>query len=746
MLTKLSYSYWGVFWVDASSKESLEAGFAALGQEVGVGSNAGATMHWFFRSRQPWLLILDNADDPELDLSRYLPVGLHGHILITTRNPNAVEHGTVGYMSLRGMDPEEAINLLLKAASSKAEITKPTPGERTLAQAIASELGYLALALTHAGSTIRRKIYTLERYLDFYLGHRRITSSRYHSMNGAEEAIITTWEIPFQRIVNHTSTAHQDAVDLLHIFAFMHFDSVPAEIFERSRNTVEGSDIRSSNFPSILQVAWNEEVSVRFRRAIGILRDYSLVDYEATKHTCSLHPVIHRWARERLDEDKQRQWLGCAMTILSHCVSPHLEASGRLFRRSLLPHMESCHRVLKLLSLRYPGSAEAATAIESFASVYAENGLWTTARSLQREVLDYRTKRFCNRFSEHTIRAQRNLGQIYWNLFEIEKASLIHKERIKLLWVLRPSWKDWVGRRFIFPTHTAYCACLSDLTMTLWLAGMRNLSKHTGERAVAGFKERLGPEDPETLTAMFNLARTYLHLGDYTQCHTLLVFVLKRRRHLFGPDHPDTLMTRNELGILFCARRQHLAAAESLVANVLEARRRVLGEEHAYTLWSINDLSKILCERGRANEAAKMLEDIVPVVIRTLGEDHVGLVMTRTNLTRAYCDSNRLEEAQQVNNWLLTSVKPEHPDWVHIVFGNMRIQIRLGEIEEAETTGKLLLDKITRDKILALNSRRTIAIAEELWKIYKAQDRVTDIAALKKHVPLLDESKLMVQG
>lgn len=40
-------------------------------------------------------------------------------------------------------------------------------------------------------------------------------------------------------------------------------------------------------------------------------------------------------------------------------------------------------------------------------------------------------------------------------------------------------------------------------------------------------------------------------------------------------------MTRNELGVLYCERRQNLAIAERLVSNVLEARKVVLGEEHA---------------------------------------------------------------------------------------------------------------------------------------------------------------------
>lgn len=48
----------------------------------------------------------------------------------------------------------------------------------------------------------------------------------------------------------------------------------------------------------------------------------------------------------------------------------------------------------------------------------------------------------------------------------------------------------------------------------------------------------------------------------------------------------------------------------------------------------MHDLSKILCELNRGLEAAKMLEDMIPIVIRTLGEEHVRITMTKGNITK----------------------------------------------------------------------------------------------------------------
>jgi hypothetical protein len=103
---------------------------------------------------------------------------------------------------------------------------------------------------------------------------------------------------------------------------------------------------------------------------------------------------------------------------------------------------------------------------------------------------------------------------------------------------------------------------LDDLTVTLWLAGTHELSRYVGLRAVTGLLKRLGIDNPMTLNAMFNLARTYLHLGSLQTSHKLLVKVLVQRKRLFGNAHPDTLMTRNELGTNLCAQKKRLSLAE----------------------------------------------------------------------------------------------------------------------------------------------------------------------------------------
>lgn len=424
-------SYWGVFWIDASCVENVESGFASIGQEVGKGANFAAGMHWLWKRRERWLLVFDNADDPDMDISQYFPVNGCGHILITTRNPSVIEFSTAGQIRFRGMDPEEAISLLLKSASSKEEKESPDQSRRGSPQRIVSELGYLALAITQAGTTIRRKIYTLEKYLNLYLGHRKVMMSNPRIASADEANIITTSEIPLERIIKRDSTEQRDAVNLLRVFAFIHFDNIPEEILKRSWSAIDSQTLEGNQF-YLLQPTHGEETQVRLRMALRVLYDYSIIDHEAKKFSCSLHPVVHAWARDRLCELDQRHWLSRTMELLALCISPNMEISGIKFRRLLLPHIDSCLRALRLQQPDFPESASRASNLEKFALVYDENGLWSTARTLQVKVKDFRLKRFGKRHLE-TIKAQRNLGETLWNLFEIRPAIMTQLEVLKAL-------------------------------------------------------------------------------------------------------------------------------------------------------------------------------------------------------------------------------------------------------------------------------------------------------------------------
>jgi hypothetical protein len=61
-----------------------------------------------------WLIILDNHDDPEVDVMKYLPSNLTGSIIITSRVPDSAHLGDS--LEVVGADEEDAIEILRKSA------------------------------------------------------------------------------------------------------------------------------------------------------------------------------------------------------------------------------------------------------------------------------------------------------------------------------------------------------------------------------------------------------------------------------------------------------------------------------------------------------------------------------------------------------------------------------------------------------------------------------------------------------
>jgi tetratricopeptide (TPR) repeat protein len=686
-----------------------------------------------------------------MELEKFLPASGNGHILITTRNPAAQIHANIGTSKFQGMDPDEAVTMLLQLAYPDRELRK-WQENRQQAETIASELGYLALALKQAAYTIRKKSLPLKRYLQSLLGCRKALLSRPTIKSAADVNIAATWELPFKEISRRDTPEYRDAVDILYIFAFMHFASIPISVFTLCFDGMKASNYLKHRPLALVEPSSMHMVEDRIVAAARVLYEYSMisisesdtsgVDEGAPKNLpklyFALHPAIHQWTRERLGKEESYTWLDCTAAVLEHSISTNMAPSGRAFRRLLLPHIDSCLQQLKNAYGvgKLPQTPEQATCLERFALVYAEAGRWKDAKPLQVRVVEFRLARFGGTHDD-TIAAKRRLANTYWNLFLIEDCLKVQHGIWLSQKLFRPSLSDYLCWPLWKPTYLSHMQTLDDLTRCLWLAGKRDLSRQAGERCVEVLTQRLGPDDPLTVSAMFNLARTYLHLGNrHDEVLRLLRHALSRREHFFGPNHPDTLMAVNELGVALCAGRKQLDEAEALVRRAWETRKRVLGEEHAYTLWSANDLSKVLVEMKRFEEARVLLEDAVVVLQRTLGTKHVGMIMTKGNLSRVCVRMRDWERAKELLTELQDDIPKKHPDYIHLEWGWAYVKLHhFEDLEGARVHCESVLQIVLETGVLALDSAKVLDTAEMLLRIYQSEGREEDMRKLKRTFP-----------
>ena len=83
----VSFSH--IFWVDASSEESMEMslrGISSLSQAAAQNS-VDSVLQWISFLQEEWLIVFDNADVPPPEVvEKFIPPGNRGNILITSRN------------------------------------------------------------------------------------------------------------------------------------------------------------------------------------------------------------------------------------------------------------------------------------------------------------------------------------------------------------------------------------------------------------------------------------------------------------------------------------------------------------------------------------------------------------------------------------------------------------------------------------------------------------------------------------
>jgi serine/threonine protein kinase/tetratricopeptide (TPR) repeat protein len=132
-------------------------------------------------------------------------------------------------------------------------------------------------------------------------------------------------------------------------------------------------------------------------------------------------------------------------------------------------------------------------------------------------------------------------------------------------------------------------------------------------RAVELRADALGSEHPDTLAAEEALADLLCYgLRRHAEAELLSRRIWEARREILGPEDPDTLESLDTYASAL-GDQNRLSEAEALSRQCWEARTRVLGKENERTLISQNNLSVVLMHQGRLREAERLLRDCLEI-------------------------------------------------------------------------------------------------------------------------------------
>ena len=113
-------------------------------------------------------------------------------------------------------------------------------------------------------------------------------------------------------------------------------------------------------------------------------------------------------------------------------------------------------------------------------------------------------------------------------------------------------------------------------------------------------------DDPATDASLRQaLADLYRAIGQYPAALPLQESALATRRRVLGEEHPDTITSINNMGVLLQSQGK-LAEAEPYYRDALEKSRRVLGEEHPNTIISVSLMLRLKLDQRAPREALKL--------------------------------------------------------------------------------------------------------------------------------------------
>ena len=693
-----------MFTIDASSEERAKTSFSQIAIKGGGEHHKRAGMNWLSNLQEPWLLIIDNADDPDLDPETLIPESKMGHILVTTRNPAHRVLGTVGKgsFSFSGLEPDAACILLLRAIG---EETSRDSQKQSSAKTIAEMLGYLPLALVHAGKTIRSRRSSLQDFIPWFkrtrqrVLHARVSPTRLQKPRAKDSVhdidVFATYELLYRDLVETGTPESAIAIELLNMFAFFHRDDIREDILfkaainpslEKKARESMSSKTNGSTLGQIFLRRRLKELYVylfkltrgppviphvlrniedleavyedQIRAALSELSARSLIIYNDLDRSYYIHPLVHIWIRERpeMKTSEQAIWCQAAATTLARAIVLPIGGLGNTkedaeFRRSLLNHVRCVQKCQKDIQQQMTRNSKR-----------SKSRFWFAPD----ETLDDRQAGQLARFSivyadcgylQDAERLQKQAKEFFCNLLGPEHpvSCLLQIALSRTYWVLgRPGEAAQLQEAVVAmhckskgaESHEAL-SVMDMLGSSYFMQGRFTDALDLHEKALAGMKKTLGEECAESMKAKMNVGLMHSKFFRFDIAKPMLEEASRALSGSLGSDHPDTLIALENLAVVYGKLdRNFVERAHVIMLDVLEKRKLQLGREHPYTLLAMCNLVQIKASLGDFRVAEEIMHEGLAVAERNLGQLHIGTLYGRSQLGELLRLEGRLEEAE----------------------------------------------------------------------------------------------------
>jgi len=709
-----------IWWINAEQPQEISLTLAdlagRLGLQISNSAEAAATVLEQLRRdvRGRWLLIFDNAEDPE-ELDPFLPTG-SGHIIITSRNQAWTRHA-------------EPLELdVFTREESAAHLMRHVPGLAPAdARRVCEAVGDLPLAVEQAAAWLAETGMPAPRYAAWLETHAATALGLNKPFDYASP-VVATWNLSFDRLKQRSPAA----IRLLQILAFCSAGPISMDLlysdathdclrpFDKTltEKLMLGRVIRDVSRFALVKVDQGSD-SLQIHRLVQAVIRSQMTEEELRDTRHEVHKIL-AGARPKGEIDDPANW-SVYDIIWPHlepsraeaCVEPRTRQLVIDWVRYQWKHGEfgsglALGRRLEGLWTKELGADHQQTLYLQFhiGNILRGLGRFTAARDLDRYVLQ-RQRAVLRADHPHTLMTAnalaadlRALGDFQGALTSDRATYQSYQEQFgadhprtlraahNLGCALRLAGDYATARRLDEETlarqrqvrsgdHPDTFIMMISLALDLRIAGDFRESVNLLRETWAKCRDVLGDEITETLLAAASLAVSLRKAGQLREAMSLAQDTYARYQGRYGSDSPDTQSCALNLACDYAASGG-LAQALELVADVKAAHQAALGDDHPNTLVAANNQGNYLRLAGRLPEALGLAAGTLHRMQRTLGQSHPLALSCAVNLANCYGDvrDERAEALQrQTVNGLRSTLGRDHPDTL-VCEANLAVTLR----------------------------------------------------------------------
>ena len=600
------------WWISADQPVLVRSSLAALAPHLGLPSatalgieDAAEAVLNALRRGQPykrWLLIFDNADQPE-DISTVVPRG-PGHVLVTSRNHRW--QGTVDMVAVDVFSRNESIEFLNKRVPKGVDLAD--------ANQLSEQLGDLPLALEQAAALQAETGMSIAEYLRLLEEH---TTQLLAAGSPPEYPVSMTaaWSLSVSQLKDKLP----EAVALLRCCAFFGPEPIPRDVFvplaEMENEHPASTD---PHHETALDPQLGELLNdpILLSTAIREMGRYALAKIDPASRTIQVHRLVQALLRDELSQKDRTRIRHVTHLLLANAapktpdIRPNWPRYEELLAHATPSRVVSC-----------PNSLVRRFCLDVARYLYS-SGDSSAARPFLEEIIERWTAE-SGEDDRQVLEAQRHLGNVLRELGEYRSAFELNQSTLARM------------TRVLGADDEQTLLLTNSYGADLRARGQFEQARQHDEASYRQHRAVFGATDRRALRSANNLAVDYGLISDYKTALELNKETFRRTRTAGASvSAQDTLAFWNNLARTVRLSGNYTEAVD-LGEDALAFGVYELGAEHPWTLRTAKDLSIARRMSGATREGLEGAEDTYAREMRSFGPDHPDTLAAAMNLANA---------------------------------------------------------------------------------------------------------------